>query len=334
MPEYTRIKLTKMTPFHLGKGRDYYDFSSPDLQSDTLTSALAALRAESGKSEDLESFLQSFALSSAFPYYDNHYFLPKMCAKLNVTVKGRTDAEYRKRLKKIKYIEEKLWLTLASTSDIVEVDKNQIQGKFLLDVPIEQFTSPIESCVMQRVKVPRADETQSEPFFFEWNYVNNDTEHHKEGGLYCLLQADAQVTDEVVSLFDALGKSGIGSDKSVGGGCFSVETEQTKVSSIPNSNSTVVLSMYIPTENEIKGMPLQKSQYEIVRRGGFMAGSTEERFHHLRKKSIYMLGCGSIFPTTKPLTGKVVNLAPSWNDPDMHPVYRGGCPFCVTIKKD
>jgi CRISPR-associated protein Csm4 len=334
MPEYTRIKLTDMTPFHLGKGRDYYDFSSPDLQSDTLTSALAALRAERGKSEYLESFLQSFALSSAFPYYGNHYFLPKMCARLNVTVKGRTDAEYRKRLKKIKYIEEKLWLTLASTSDIVEVDENQIQGKFLLDAPIEQFTQPIKSSVMQRVKVPRADEAQSEPFFFEWNYVYKDTEHHKEGGLYCLLQADSHVTDEVVSLFGDLGKSGIGSDKSVGGGCFSIETEQMELTSISDANSTVVLSMYIPTEDEIKGMPLQKSQYEIVRRGGFMAGSTEERFRHLHKRSVYMFACGSVFPITTPLTGKVVNLVPSWNDPDMHPVYRGGRPFCVTIKKN
>jgi CRISPR-associated protein Csm4 len=328
MPEYTRIKLINMTPFHLGKGRDYYDFSSPDLQSDTLTSALAALRAESGKSEDLELFLQSFALSSAFPYYDNHYFLPKMCAKLNVTVKGRTDAEYRKRLKKIKYIEEKLWLKLSSNSDIVEVDENQIQKKLLLDAPIEQFTQPIESSVMQRVKVPRADEAQSEPFFFEWNYVHNN------GGLYCLLQADTKITDEVVSLFDALGKSGIGSDKSVGGGCFSIETEKMELPSISDANSTVLLSMYIPTKEEIKGISLQESQYELVRRGGFMAGSMEERFHHLRKKSIYMLGCGSVFPITKPLTGKVVNLAPSWNDTDMHPVYRGGRPFCVTIKKN
>ena len=94
----------------------------------------------------------------------------------------------------------------------------------------------------------------------------------------------------------------------------------------------MLLSLYIPTEGELGLLNLPESKYELVLRGGYMAGSNEEDFKHLRKKSVYALSVGSIFPTMAKLSGKIVDLKPAWNDERMHPVYRSGKPFLVPIK--
>ena len=78
MPTYKIIKLKNLTPLHIGTGKEnQYDFSAADLHSDTLSAALAALRAQQGQADDIETFLQSFSLSSAFPYWNDICFLPK-----------------------------------------------------------------------------------------------------------------------------------------------------------------------------------------------------------------------------------------------------------------
>ena len=58
--------MTHFSPLHIGTGKENYDFSASDLHSDTLLSALAAMRVQMGQTENLESFLSSFLLSSAF----------------------------------------------------------------------------------------------------------------------------------------------------------------------------------------------------------------------------------------------------------------------------
>ena len=67
------IKFKNLTPLHIGTGKENYDFSSSVLHSDTLSSALASLRAQKGKTSDIESFLMSFTVSSAFPYFGEFY---------------------------------------------------------------------------------------------------------------------------------------------------------------------------------------------------------------------------------------------------------------------
>jgi hypothetical protein len=65
-----------------------------------------------------------------------------------------------------------------------------------------------------------------------------------------------------------------------------------------------------------------------------MAGSQDESLRHLRKRSIYVFDTGSVFRTTLPLKGKVVDLKPEWNDPRMHTVYRSRKPFFIPIKSN
>jgi CRISPR/Cas system CSM-associated protein Csm4 (group 5 of RAMP superfamily) len=53
MAHFSIIKLTNMSPLHIGSENDNYDSSSDSLQSDTISSAIAAIRAQNGRIDDL-----------------------------------------------------------------------------------------------------------------------------------------------------------------------------------------------------------------------------------------------------------------------------------------
>lgn len=325
MASYTIFKFKGLTPLHLGNGRESYDFSSSELQSDTLVSALAAIYVLKHGDKGLTGFLNSFVLSSAFPYSGKRNFLPKPSGFLNVSVKGKDDTEYRKQLKRIRYIELPLWSELTKGNRL-EVNPQQVAGSFLVEDGTD-FGQPFVTQVNQRVSVPRGGKEKTDPFFFEWKFFNEDS------GLYCIVKTtDGQSADKLFELFRTLGENGIGTDRSVGGGRFEIEKSAITLPDVGQSDATMLLSLYIPAESEIESLNLTKSNYGLLLRGGYMSGSQYEEFRHLHKKSIYMFDVGSWFMTTTPLEGRIVDLRPDWNDERMHPVYRNGRPFTLPIK--
>jgi CRISPR type III-A-associated RAMP protein Csm4 len=323
MPVYNIIKLKNLSPLHIGTGKENYDFSSSGLHSDTLSSALAAIRATQGKSGDTEHFIDSFIISSAFPYWKNNFFLPKVQGKIKVRVNGEDEHISRKSLKKIAYIEKGIWGELSKGEEVV-VEKWQLKGQFL--VSHNDFDGVFRKNVNQRVFVPRDGEGETEPFFFEWNYF------HPDAGVYCLIDCEAALLPEIVSLFEQLGDNGLGTDKNVGGGKFDVETDTIEIDDVVDANYRMIFSLYIPTETEITALDLKNSRFNLLLRGGYLAGSSEENFRHLKKKSVYMFNEGSVFPVKMSLKGKIVDLKPDWNDEKMHPVYRSGKPFNLPVK--
>jgi len=325
MPTYKIIKLKNLTPMHIGTGKEnQYDFSATCLHSDTLSSALASLRAQQGKTDDVEDFLKSFSISSAFPFYDNVYFLPKFQGKINVKVNKKEEHEYRKQLKKIKYIDVSLWNKLIQGNEVI-VEESQLKDDFLLNA-VAGFEKPYKSQINQRVSVPRAENEEADPFFFNWTYF------HEKAGLYCFTDAEGEKFEEIMNLFKLLGETGLGTDRNVGGGKFEVERDELILPEIPDANQTILLSLYIPEKEELTKLKLNTARYELLLRGGYISGSCEESLRHLRKRSVYMFNVGSLFPTTETLTGKIVNLAPMWNDERMHPVFRSGRPFYLPVK--
>lgn len=323
MAKFKVIKLKNLTPIHIGTGKGSYDFSADDLKSDTISSALAAIRIQYGKSENTEEFLNSFSLSSAFPYYKNKFFLPKMHGKVNLVVNNEEEYSYRKKLKRIKYIELPLWEELIQ-GKMVTVTDDQIRDEFA--VANSGFDKVAVSHVSQRVAVPRGDAADAEPFFFEWKFFDSSS------GLFVLLDCDNHLFEEIVDLFVLLGQQGLGTDKSVGGGKFDVDVTEIELPDISKPTHEMLLSMYMPEYEELSQIDLRKSRYELQLRGGFMAGSSNVGFRHLRKKSIYMFNTGTLLVTQPRLKGRIVDLRPEWNDSLMHPVFRSGRPFCVSVK--
>lgn len=327
MPQYTIIKLKNMSPLHMGNGKENYDFSASQLQSDTISAALAAIKIQKDGETDIKEFMNSFHISSAFPYWNDSYFMPKPQGKISVKVKNEEEHLYRKSLKKIKYIELPIWQQLIQGKSI-EVEHCQLKGEYLTTPQTCNMDYVSCSQVMQRVTVPRDGSDNAKPFFFEWNF------YQPNAGLYCIIDASDKMLKKITDLFQYLGEIGIGTDKNVGGGKFEVETSHITITPPETYNSIMLLSLYIPSEEEIKELNLQQAKYEIIRRGGYMAGSQIDDFRHLLKKSIYMFNTGSVFPCTNQIEGKIVNLQPDWNDADMHPVYRSGRPMYIPIKQE
>lgn len=327
MANFTLIKMYALSPLHIGTGREAYDTASTELHSDTLSAALAAVGVTTGilRGDEVEQFLSSFTLSSAFPFYQGHYFLPKLQGKIKLSVRGEDEHVYRKKLKRVKYIESSLWVKLAYGESLT-VDEEQIIGAFL--IPKDTSLGLIcKSQVNQRVCVSRDGSEDSDPFFFEWHYYD------QRAGLYCLTDAKGELLEKIQTLFSLLGETGIGTDKSIGGGNFKIDISTFTYCPPIDADTFSTLSLYIPSTEELKflfdGTPL----YSLVARGGYMAGSNVERFRHLRKKIIYAFGVGSMFQTEKPLIGRVVDLRPDWNDGDMHSVYRSGRVLTFKIKQ-
>jgi len=317
--------MSNLSPIHIGTGRESYDVSASELHSDTLSAALAAVGISTGLCGDVKALLSSIRISSAFPYWDNSYFLPKQQGRLNVTIEGQEEHSYRKRLKAVKYVEVSLWQKLAAGKTLHIAD-SQARGLFLIP-PEAEIGEICKSQVNQRVGVSRDKATDSDPFFFEWHYYDS------RAGLYCLLDADEATTETAVRLFEVLGENGIGTDKSVGGGKFSVAVDEMNIVEPDDADSSVLLSLYIPTEEEHKALFDGSPRFTLLRRGGYMAGSSVECFRHLRKKTVYAFGVGSTFRTTARLEGEVVDVAPNWEDAEMHPVYRSGRPLTIKIKQ-
>ena len=327
MRRYTIIKLKNLTPLHIGDGRENYDFSSTTLHSDTLSAAIASIRANEGYTDDVKAFLQSFVISSAFPFVGETLFFPKPQGKIDIHITDGEEYHSRKLIKKIRYLEYSLW-SKVTHGERLEVESSQIKDVFLISADkVMVFEKPYASQVNQRVLVYRADNARAEPFFFEWNYFNPNA------GLYCILDTQDDVRrNEIIKLFEKLGDIGLGTDRSVGGGKFNVESKDWAFEVANETNAQMLLSLYIPTKDELSGLCLQDSRYELLLRNGYMAGSSYPNYTHLRKKSIYAFNVGSIFRSTTIPCGKVVDLRPEWNDDKMHPVYRSGKPFVVSIK--
>ena len=323
---YTAIKMTGMTPLHIGTGRENYDFSESVLHSDTISSALAALHAQNGKAEDTESFIKSFCISSAFPYFKERFFLPRLAGRINVRIQRMQENEYRKKLKNVRYIEFPLWSSLLDGKH-VEITEGQLKKDFLV-AGTEDIRTVIRSETMQRVAVPRSDNAEASPFFFDWKFFD------KDAGLYCLTDASGDNLDEIITLFRQLGETGIGTDKNVGGGKFTVSVASLEFRVPDTANAQALLSMYIPEKEEMKNLDLEHSRYWIVSRGGYIAGSSDPKFWHLKKKSVFMFSEGSVICSREKLYGKTVDLRPEWNDSTLHKVFRSGKALAIPINTE
>lgn len=325
------VKFKNLTSLHIGTGRENYDFSASVLQSDVISSALASIYATQVDSSGVEKFLNSFIISSAFPYYEDnqaetHHFLPSPITKLNMEVVNEDEKDYRKELKKLKYIESDIWKSLVN-GDSITIERKQLQGAFLVSKDSNNFRKPFVSQVNERVSVSREGNNDTSPFFFDWTYFRENA------GLYCILSCEESQLSLFENLFSILGENGIGTDRNIGGGKFDCEFKENDIiPEVNNPSSSMILSMYIPSREELNNIDLEESMYDLQLRGGYISGSEYEQFRHLRKKSIYMFGTGSVFATTQPLVGKVVDLRPEWNDDTLHSVYRSGKPFVVPVK--
>lgn len=324
MSSYRIIKLRNLSPLHMGDGRDESpDTSSAMVSSDSILAALASAYAPHHSETEVKALMEHLTISSSLPWIGEHLFLPKPIGRLAVVMDEGDEEKVRKQLKKIAYLDSGLWEKMAC-GEHLKVTTDAIHGPYLCE-DADLGTLSINN-LLTRPSVDR-ENSRAESFYFSWHYFNPN------GGLYFILGAmDDAMFETCLELFNHLGEQGIGSNRSGGGGHFEVEGGSMELRMPQDADALMLLSNYIPTREEMGKMDLDGCRFKIVRRGGYMAGSSDMDLRHLRRREVYMFEPGSLFGGMESLSGKVVDLAPQWNSENMHPVYRSGKPLWLPIK--
>nr|NQU94492.1 type III-A CRISPR-associated RAMP protein Csm4 [Bacteroidota bacterium] len=262
-------------------------------------------------------------VSSAFPFSRNLLFFPKPMAKLPVS-ENPEDSKLPKKLKKVEFLEKQVFEKVLNKQEI-NVAEDCFNDSFMTDGKNDQLPF-YQKEVQQRVMVPRDGAGDSIPYYIDRIWF-------KEGsGLFFIIETGKEESI-IKACLRYLSDTGFGTDKSVGNGQFRLPEpifENIDVELPEDADKQVSLSLYCPAKEEINHSMLDESSYNLEKRGGYMAGSSNDEFRHLRKKQVYMFSCGSVFPQAR-LAGKITDIRPEWNTQDMHPVYRDGRGFFLPL---
>ena len=329
------IKLKFKSGLHLSKGKtDNYDRSQLVLHSDTLKSALfVEAKKLFGEAISKESFFDQFLISSAFPYLEigesTLYFLPKPNLLLpKIQIEGIKEGRLEKTLGKIEFIEYQLFQKLFDGNTIdLTLSKSNFSDDFNLiaeNVELEEQTI-LDSKPQHQVFVSRTGK-DNDPFQIDKIYFAGNA------GLYLLIDyLNDDVKQWVKAAFKLLEDSGLGTDKTTGGGQFKAifETSGLELKYPDHPNRQINLSLYHPKKSEITDNAYLS--YKLIRRGGFIASPQNSRHLTIRKRSVYMFQEGSVFPFLGTRIGNITDLRPDdgklkqKNIPRVeHPIWRDG----------
>jgi CRISPR-associated protein Csm4 len=335
MAKFTIYKLHFTSPLHLGYAREDYSLSLKTIQSDVLYAALTSCLAKIGMSIPDDGDL-GFTISSLFPFYqkdttsDPVFFFPRP-RKVSQS-KNENNNRQNSRVELAKQIKSVLWLdtcyfqkTLQTNDDIFE-NRDDIKGDYLTHCAIDEDF--IRSQVVPRVSVSRSGKEDATPFYMD------KISFEDYAGLFFLTVGDDRLLRKAM---DVLQYEGIGTDRNVGNGFFTYETDELSIEFPDESEYSLSMSMFIPEskeqlENMIEG---DKVAYDFIRRGGWI---TTPPYHTFRKNIIYAFTPASIFKTNMQVNtvlGKIVDLKPDLkevNEHIPHAVWRSGKSLFLPIK--
>lgn len=320
------IRLTFSGGLHIGYGFEELDKSATTYSSDALKSALFAVGLPHYPhwAQQPEAFFESFRISSALPWCGRELFLPRP-GHIRFRFEKSNDLTAAKQAKRLTYISATIFSSWAAApeQDVPVKESQTGDGSFLFAGKGQKF---LHTAVQQRVQVPAGGEEDTRPYYFERLLFAADS------GLYFLIAfQDETIKPQIMHTLHLLGDLGIGTDRTVGNGQFTVKEPETFTLPSGNKGLQMALGLYLPTKEETREMDLEQSWWNLVRRGGYMAASGVDAYRSLRKNNIYFFGEGSTFKAALPLKGRVADLQPAWNASGMHPVWRCGMPLFLNL---
>lgn len=309
-------RLCFTAPIHIdSRGDAFHERSENFIHSDTLSAALlsawALLEPEKIEQRAAEP---PFTISSAFPFYEDRYFLPRALTAQAVKLPV-TRLKEAKAFKKIQWLEAGLWQKSFQADWTKNLDIKQGCLAFAKPAPdIKKLWAEEER---PRLAMDRITNSASDGQLFHLSRIW----FAKEGGLYFLAKFDNDAERRgFEAALSLLGDSGIGSDRSNGNGFFNWQQGQLPSLTLAKANDTAVaLSLVNPAPEDFGHEWLKDSAYKLISRGGWIGQSG------MRKLRLRMFAEGSVFK--QPLHGRVVPITPPQNAPN--PVYRDGRGFFV-----
>lgn len=326
------IRFHFTAPLLLSRGGGELDGSEVIFHSDALRAALYAVGLPYFDDwREPDYFFKSFTCSSCFPFAGDEFFLPRPFLPADIRLVDVPNSMVSKKVKKIIYISKTLFEQYISGRGIT-TQKSCItaDGLFLCEREEVATAGVFSYETQQRVQVPpwgHGDLTR--PFFSERVHF------HQGCGLYVIMNFSGPVIrEQVLQALHILSATGIGSDRTVGNGFFSYNTQNDVSDFFINisqgHNRKLNLGLYLPAQEDLQHIDFNQSMWRLVKRGGYIAAAVNPTFSHLRKKSIWMFSEGSVFYTTGYLKGKYVDLRPDAFAGLLHPVWRDG--ICLFLE--
>jgi len=315
MKEYL-IKLHFQSSLRIGQAGIGMENIVRRIHSDTIFSALCHTFSLLYSDDWVSAFLNEyerdphFLISSAFPFSDDHLFLPRPMKRIEKWVNESDEQEAPKELKNLEYIgieNLRKWLFNEPCS-LSELSEDNIRA-----------TESFKTLLLPRVALDRAD-NHSQLFYSACQVFAPNA------GLYLILRAKTDVIPTLQSAFALLAENGLGSERSSGFGKFSIEwldpPDALAELLHQQGNSFYLLSLFHPSQST-DHLDLTNSSYELEeRRGWFYSQSTGVQ---LKRKTVWMFREGSVF-SFQP-RGHLVDVAPDeWND-QSHRIIRSGVPI-------
>jgi CRISPR-associated protein Csm4 len=315
------VKLAFSAPLHLHNERADYAESLTRLHSDKIYAALMQMTGLFGFKTpiiDLESGTTTFTISSAFPYTtvgeQMVYFLPKPFKRFHRP--AQTQALWEKRekdLKNIEWIDLQLYSKHLADAKGLEVQLEWLQETCKSYMSVHPLKSFLKSQLEPKVRISRVGE-DSEPYYLERLFFQQGS------GLYVIFKGSATDFEVFCKWMKLLGQEGIGTDRSIGNGLFTIQREENAsvlaaFRSIfeVKSDHSVNLSLYLPKSSLDLEAQLDSAHagYTLLKRGGWI---TTEGMNTLRKRGSYFFAEGSVFKLNAAQThycmGNTINLAP------------------------
>jgi CRISPR-associated protein Csm4 len=332
--QFTVIRLEIEHSIHLGSFREDYETSESLLHSDSLYSAIIQAWRNIGVQHPLVSEEQleiapdpRFTISSLFPFFKSEksaepiYFFP-------VPISGWAlrDESLRDKIKHVQWLDLTQFRHLLETGFLKNEDADFVKRKFYTARP--DFEPDFMQAVLHpRVYVPRVGETNDSGktvsdtviFYLERLFFREGS------GLFCLSTFDdAQIKADVKVALEYLQDEGLGTDRHVGHGQFTLQEMENfgGFDGLPDSDFSLNLSLFCPENQPQLSAMLDPdhSRYALLKRGGWL---TTEPDLSVRKDSVYMFREGGIFKTNVETAGKSHDLRPAVLGSG-HPVWRVG----------
>lgn len=314
---FTACRLSFRSGLHLGERENWREGSGYLAHSDTLFGAFChgyrLLYGEAELTRLLERFRGEeppFLLSSAFPYWDETWYLPIPLCQMPQS----------KETKKIAFVGLPEWGRLTAGESLEALGSAAAMLPKLHCKPPQD--KPWIVTDVPRVGLNRFTAHPDQNFFYF-----GETWFQEGAGLYFLFSVpDAQEDRRFRAVWRLLAHEGLGGDRSVGKGQFRPpEFVSLGIPTPTESDHLVCLSLYYPGPGEILG--LDQGYYDLVDRRGYIFSPTRQSF---RRRPVRLFAEGSVFPCPPERRGLLVDVTPE--SFDAHPVFRCGLAFTLPCR--
>ena len=354
MEDYTVYRLKFKTQLHLGRATGAAQTGSLGLEktatyipADTLFSALCQTWVTFYDTDSLKKFLEQykedsealpFMLTSAFPYAQKVYLLPKPMT-LRESQDTLEKAKAQKKIKKLQFVSAPLFRQ-AISGHLPEFIKDKpitINGEEICFINSENvWVSSEERDQLQNAMDDKLNvwETTTRPRV-TIGAQNSGSEiwhvqtvqFNKNCGLWFAANFDSDETKQKVeTLLRVLGDNGIGGERNAGYGQFEFcPADDIVIPTVEDSTHFVTLSPICPkSSDQLEHLLKGDIAYNLNPLTGWV-GATGT---HKKRKKVNMFAEGSVLNAYDKPIGRLVDLRPNGFT---HPVYRYGYAWRIGI---